>query len=72
MHDKAGRVFDGGAHDRLSVPANAPATPYWSPTVYDRTTHALIRDLSGPSRASQTHGLQTNETDPSDTTYPDK
>jgi hypothetical protein len=32
----------------------------------------LIRDLAGPSRSCQTPGLQTNETDPSDTTYPDQ
>jgi protein-S-isoprenylcysteine O-methyltransferase Ste14 len=29
-------------------------TQYWSATVYDRATHALIRDLSWPSRSSQT------------------
>ena len=72
MNDKAGRVFDGGANYRLTVPANAPVTQYWSATVYDRATHGLIRDLSWPSRSSQTLGLQTNKTDPSDTTYPDQ
>ena len=72
MNDKAGRVFDGGANGRLTVPANASVMQYWSATVYDRATHALIRDWSGPSRSSQIPGLQTNETDPSDTTYPDK
>jgi hypothetical protein len=34
VNDKAGRVFDGGANDRLTVPANAPVTQYWSATVY--------------------------------------
>lgn len=33
---------------------------YWSATVYDRVTHALIRDQKWPSRASTTPGLQKN------------
>ena len=41
-------------------------TQYWSATVYDRATHALIRDLSWPSRSSQTPGLQTNGDGPVD------
>ena len=42
--DKAGEAFDGGSTYRLNVPANAPVRLYWSATVYDRATHALIRD----------------------------
>jgi hypothetical protein len=34
VNGKAGRVFDGGANDRLTVPANAPVTQYWSAAVY--------------------------------------
>jgi hypothetical protein len=34
MNDKAGRVFDSGANDRLTVLANVPVTQYWSATVY--------------------------------------
>jgi hypothetical protein len=45
---------------RLKVPANVPVTQYWSATVYDRDTHAPIRDAQWPSRSSQTPGLQTN------------
>jgi hypothetical protein len=56
--DKDGHALDG-AHDyRLHVPANAPIKQYWSATVYDRVTHALIRDVSPPSRSSQSQGLQ--------------
>ena len=33
---------------------------YWSATVYDRDTHALIRNMPWPSRSSQTPGLQKN------------
>ena len=42
------------------MPANAPVKLYWSATVYDRETHALIRDMSWSSRSSNTPGLQKN------------
>jgi hypothetical protein len=40
------------------VPANAPVKQYWSATVYDRATHALIRDLPRASAASQSAELK--------------
>jgi hypothetical protein len=43
---------DGGSTYRLNVPANPPVKLYWSATVYDRATHALIRDMKWPSRSS--------------------
>jgi hypothetical protein len=43
--DKAGKPFDGGSTYRLTVPAKAPVKLYWSATVYDRATHALIRNM---------------------------
>jgi hypothetical protein len=58
--DKDGRLLDGGATYRLTVPANAPVKQYWSATVYDRATHAPIRNARWPSRSSQTPGLQKN------------
>jgi hypothetical protein len=58
--DKDGKGFDGGNTYSLLVPANAPVTQFWSATVYDRETHALIRDLPRPSRSSQNTGLQKN------------
>jgi hypothetical protein len=58
MKDKDGRALDGARNYRLNVPANAPVKQYWSATVYDRATHALIRDVSRPSRSSQSQGLQ--------------
>jgi hypothetical protein len=60
IKDKAGQPFDGGSAYRLTVPANAPVTQYWSATAYDRATHALIRNLPWSSRFSQTPGLQRN------------
>jgi hypothetical protein len=42
------------------VPANAPVKLYWSVTVYDRNTHALIRESEWSSRSSNTPGLAKN------------
>ena len=58
--DKDGEKLDGSTTYRLNVPANAPVRQYWSATVYDRDTHALIRNAPWPSRSSQTPGLQKN------------
>src|SRR5260221_10087339 len=60
IKDKDGKGFDGGNSYRLTVPASAPVRQFWSATVYNRETHALIRDLPRPSRSSQSAGLQKN------------
>ncbi len=57
---KDGRPFNGSSNYRLNVPANAPVTQYWSATVYDRETHALIRNMQWASRSSQSTGLKKN------------
>jgi len=48
------------------VPPNPPVRLYWSATVYDRATHALIRDTKWSSRSSKTPGLQQNDDGSSD------
>jgi hypothetical protein len=58
--DSAGAPLDGKASYRLNVPADAPVTQYWSTTVYDRATHAFIRDMRRVGRSSQSPGLQLN------------
>jgi hypothetical protein len=58
--DKEGRALDGASNYRLNVPANAPVKQYWSAVVYDRGTHALIRDVPRTGRSSQSQGLQKN------------
>jgi hypothetical protein len=58
--DKAGADFDGSKTYRLTVPPNPPVKNYWSVTVYDRETHALVRNMSRASRASISDGLQKN------------
>jgi hypothetical protein len=60
IKDKDGWPFDGARSYRLTVPANPPVRLYWSATVYDRATHALIRGLPWSSRSSQTPGMQKN------------
>lgn len=59
--DKDGNPFDGGATYRLTVPANAPAKQYWSATVYDRETHALVKGMSKASVASIGSGVRKND-----------
>jgi len=58
--DKDGNPFDGGASYRLTVPPNAPVKQYWSATVYDRETHALVKNMNRASLASISPGVQKN------------
>jgi hypothetical protein len=59
--DKDGNALDGGKTYRQRVPANPPVKQYWSVTVYDRETHALLRDVKHASRSSQIGEMQKNE-----------
>jgi hypothetical protein len=59
--DRDGQPFKGDNNYRLQVPPNAPVRQYWSATVYDRATHAFIRNLSRTGRSSQSPGIQKNE-----------
>jgi hypothetical protein len=58
--DKDGDAFEGGSTYRLTVPAKAPVRNYWSATVYDRETHALVKNMPSASRASISPGIQKN------------
>jgi len=60
IKDKAGKPFEGRSTYRLHVPPNAPVQQFWSATVYDRATPALIRNLPNSSRSSQSPGLEKN------------
>jgi hypothetical protein len=60
IKDKDGNAFDGSKTYRMTVPANPPVEQYWSATVYDRATHALVRDLPRASRSSQIPEMQKN------------
>jgi hypothetical protein len=58
--DRNGAPLDGDALYRLHVPAGAPVTQYWSLTVYDRRTHAFIREAARMGRSSQSPDLAWN------------
>jgi hypothetical protein len=58
IHDRDSRPLEGSETYRLTVPAEPPIKLYWSATVYDRTTHTLIRELPWSSRSSLTPGLR--------------
>jgi hypothetical protein len=58
--DSGGAALDGNNTYRLHVPPNVPVEQYWSVTAYDRQTHALIKNMSRASRASNATELQKN------------
>ena len=60
ISDSTGQPLDGKKHYQLTVPANAPVKQYWSATLYDRDTHALIRETSHSSRGSNVPELLKN------------
>src|ERR1041384_7273507 len=60
IHDKDGKPLDSSATYRLGVPPNVPVTQFWSTTLYDRKTHALIREAKNCSVSSESPELQTN------------
>ena len=50
---RLGKFLQGNNNYQLRVPANPPVKQYWSATIYDRSTHTLIRNLPRPGRSSQ-------------------
>jgi len=60
IKDKNGNDLDGRYTYRLRIPANAPVKQYWSVVIYDRETHALIRDMPSAAIASNMPGVQKN------------
>ena len=60
LGDRAGKSLEGNKTYRLTVPPNAPVEQYWSVTVYDRETHALVRNMDRASRASNVSEVKKN------------
>lgn len=58
--DNDGKPLNGADTYQLHVPANVPTNQYWSATVYDRKTHALIKNLARASCASNDTAVQKN------------
>lgn len=51
--DSTGAWLDGGKNYRLHVPPNAPVAQFWSFTVYDNESRALLDTGSFPDRSSR-------------------
>lgn len=51
--DSTDAWLDGGKHYMLHVPAKAPVAQFWSITVYDNETRALVDTGSYPDRSSR-------------------
>jgi hypothetical protein len=56
--DAAGKPFESGKTYRLRVPGDTPVKQYWSVTVYDRQTHALVKNMNRASCASNDSAIQ--------------
>lgn len=61
IKDKDGVLLKGNASYRVTVPANVPVKQYWSMTVYDRETHAFVKNMKWAGRSSQTPELKKND-----------
>jgi hypothetical protein len=61
IEDASGQPLEGNATYQLRLPPNPPANRFWSITLYDRKTHAFIRNAAFTNRSSQTPGLQQND-----------
>jgi len=59
--DKAGEWLDGGRSYRLHVPPNPPIKLFWSVTVYDADTRALILNDQKIADRSSRMDLRTND-----------
>jgi hypothetical protein len=60
IKDTDGESYDGSKIYRLHVPPNVPIEQYWSLTVYDRDTHALVKNVDRASRASNNAEVKKN------------
>ena len=56
VKDSNGKPFEGSKLYKLHLPANVPVKLYWSITLYDRETHAVIKSV--PLFSSRAHLLR--------------
>ena len=52
VKDKDGNRLDGSRSYRLHVPANTPATAFWSLTLYDTGTRSMVQSPSNDAAHS--------------------
>ncbi|HEY2908592.1 MAG TPA: DUF1214 domain-containing protein, partial [Vicinamibacterales bacterium] len=60
FRDKDGHAFNGAQTYRLHVPPNAPAKQFWSVTLYDTDTRALIQSKEQRSDRSSRDDIVKN------------
>ena len=60
LRDKLGEPLEGAMNYCLTIPPNVPVSKHWSIAVYDRKTHAFIRNVSHAGRSSQSPKLKKN------------
>jgi len=59
--DKSGDSLDGSKTYRINIPANVPVADYWSFTIYDNQTRAMLQtDQRFPGIDSYREGLKQN------------
>ena len=58
MRDGRRRFLEGRSTYRLTLPPGVPARRHWSAVIYDRASHAFIRNLSRPGLSSFSAGMQ--------------
>ncbi len=60
--DSDGAYLSGEHTYKLNVPANVPATNFWSTTVYDEETRTMIQnDVGSPDVSSRKQNLRVND-----------
>ena len=60
FRDKDGNHFDGGKSYRLHVPANPPASAFWSLTAYDSATRSMVQNPTNDAAHASYDDLKTN------------
>jgi hypothetical protein len=60
ISDSAGQPLDGSKTYRLTVPPHVPVRQYWSATAYNGQTHALVKNVSRASCASNSSDVKKN------------
>lgn len=61
IHDQYGNRLDGNKVYKLIIPPEVPVTKYWSLTVYNRSTHTFIHNVSHSNRSSLNRDLKIND-----------
>ena len=61
FRDKDGDHFDGGKSYRLHVPANPPASAFWSLTLYDSATRSMVQNPTNDAARSGYDKFKMND-----------